>query len=153
METLQRIKDLAREQGRSMSYLCSKMGVTRVYFNDIEKHGREIPLDKLTIIAEALHTTVAYLKGETKQKKPLSKVLSLSDTFTPRETALVIAYRTHPNEQAAVDKLLDVPAGDDEITVYIAAHFGEANSEGIRTKHGAKWSELKNTPETDQDLT
>ena len=77
MTTLQRIKDLAREQGRSMSYLCSKMGVTRVYFNDIEKHGREIPLDKLTIIASALNTTVDYLLGKEPSHLPPSNLSPL----------------------------------------------------------------------------
>jgi repressor LexA len=71
MNTVSRIKQLAKEQGRSIAYLCQKMGVARVYFNDIEKHNREIPLEKLTIIADALRTTVAYLKGETEEKNPL----------------------------------------------------------------------------------
>lgn len=66
MTTVQRIKNLAREQGISMTYLCKKIGLTsRTYFNDIEKHNREIPLDKLSIIASALNTTVGYLRGET----------------------------------------------------------------------------------------
>ncbi|MBR0442946.1 MAG: helix-turn-helix transcriptional regulator [Clostridia bacterium] len=154
MTIVQRIKNLAQEQGISVTYLCKKIGLSsRTYFNDIEKHGREIPLDKLTIIAEALHTTVAYLKGETKQKKPSARTLSLADALTPREISVAIAYRTHPNEQAAVDKLLDVPSGDDELTVYIAAHFGRADSEGYKTMTGAEWAELESTPETDQDLT
>ena len=154
MTIVQRIKNLAQEQGISVTYLCKKIGLSsRTYFNDIEKHGREIPLDKLTIIAEALHTTVAYLKGETKQKKPSARVLSLSDALSPREISVAIAYRTHPNEQAAVDKLLDVPAGDDEITIYNAAYFGQADSEGFKTMPGAEWAELESTPETDQDLT
>lgn len=66
MTTVQRIKNLAREQGISMTYLCKKIGLTsRTYFNDIEKHNREIPLDKLSIIASALNTTAGYLRGET----------------------------------------------------------------------------------------
>lgn len=72
MTIVQRIKKMAQEQGISMAYLCKKIGLSsRTYFNDIEKHSREIPLDKLTIIADALRTTVAYLKGETEEKNPL----------------------------------------------------------------------------------
>ena len=109
--------------------------------------------DTLINMANIFRISVDDILGKEPEKKPTSKVLSLSDTFTPREIALVIAYRTHPNEQAAVDKLLDVPSGDDEIVLYNAAYFGQANSEGIKTMPGAEWKELKNTPSTDQDLT
>ena len=104
-------------------------------------------------LADYFGVTVDYLLGKEQEKKPTAKILSLSDTFTPREIAVVIAYRTHPSEQAAVDKLLDVPSGDDEIVLYNAAYFGQANSEGIKTMPGAGWKELKNTPSTDQELT
>ena len=63
-----------------MSYLCKKMGVARVYFNDIEKSGREIPSEKLAIIADALDTTVDYLLGNTdKKEKPTVKDDGLSE--------------------------------------------------------------------------
>lgn len=72
MATIERIKTLAQERGISLSFLCKKMNVARVYFNDIQKHGREIPPDKLQIIANCLNTTVPYLLGMTDQKeKPL----------------------------------------------------------------------------------
>ena len=108
--------------------------------------------DTLINMANIFQVSVDDILGKEQPKKPLSKVLALSDTFTPREIAVVIAYRTHPSEQAAVDKLLDVPSTPEEITVYNAAYFGEANSEGIRTMPGAEWKELKNTPSTDQGL-
>jgi transcriptional regulator with XRE-family HTH domain len=80
MKSLSRIKGLAKESGRTMSYLCQKMGVARVYFNDIEKSGREIPSEKLAIIADALDTTVDYLLGNTdKKEKPTVKDDGLSD--------------------------------------------------------------------------
>lgn len=117
------------------------------------KNGR-IPRDvTLQKLADYFGVSVDYLLGKEQEKNPTAKILSLSDTFTPREIAVVIAYRTHPSEQAAVDKLLDVPTTPEEITVYNAAYFGEPNSEGFRAMPGAKWSELKNTPPTDQDLT
>ena len=76
--TTQRIRDLAKEQGRSLKYLCDQIGVkSRTYFQDIEKQQREIPADKLEILAATLNTTVEYLGGKTDQKsKP-----SASDQF------------------------------------------------------------------------
>ncbi len=70
MDIISRIKKLAKEQKRSLAYLCAQMGVARVYFNDIEKNNRNIPDDKLEIIARELHTTIAYLKGEINEKEP-----------------------------------------------------------------------------------
>lgn len=73
MVNIDKIKTLAKEKGKSLAFLCKKMGVARVYFNDIEKHGREISLDKLEIIARELDTTVEYLRDETDDpeiKKP-----------------------------------------------------------------------------------
>lgn len=74
MKTIYRVKKLAKERGRSIAYLCQKMGVARVYFNDIEKSGREIPIEKLGIISEALDTSIDYLLGKTdeKEKSPVA---------------------------------------------------------------------------------
>lgn len=46
--------------------------MAKVYFNDIDKSGRDIPSDKLNEIADILDTTPEYLKGETdvKEKTP-----------------------------------------------------------------------------------
>ena len=60
-----RIKSISKEKGISLSFLCSKMGVARVYFNDIEKQNRAIPHDKLEIIADVLNVSVDYILGNT----------------------------------------------------------------------------------------
>ena len=60
-----RIKTISKDKGISMSFLCSKMGVARVYFNDVQKQNRTIPLDKLEIIADVLNVSVDFLLGKT----------------------------------------------------------------------------------------
>ena len=70
METVKKIRELAKVRKRSLAYLCEKIGVSRVYFIDREKNGGKIPEDKLRIIAEELNTTVAYLKGEGDMASP-----------------------------------------------------------------------------------
>lgn len=75
MTTVERIKHIAKEQGRSLTYLCKQLGFTsRTYFNDIEKNNRDIPIDKLTQIAAILGVTVDYLLGNSdipsKAEKP-----------------------------------------------------------------------------------
>lgn len=144
--------DLCNKKGVAPTAACRAVGLSNATFTcwTDESVPRRATLQR---IADYFGVTVDYLLGKEPEKKPTARVLSLADTFTPREIAVVIAYRTHPNEQAAVDKLLDVPASDDEITVYNAAYFGKADSEGFKTMPSSEWDKLKNTPETDQDLT
>ena len=91
--TTQRIRELANEQGRSLKYLCDQIGVkSRTYFQDIEKSNREIPLEKIEIIAKALNTSVDYLTGKTDQKKklPISEQLDALLDGLPAETLIDI---------------------------------------------------------------
>ena len=72
--TTQRIRNLAKAQGRSLTYLCEKLGFKgRTYFTDIENNHRDIPMDKLSIIATLLNTTTDYLLGNTEQAAPKTK--------------------------------------------------------------------------------
>ena len=64
-----RIRELAKQCDLPLAFLCRRIGVAKVYFNDIDKSGRDIPDDKLSIIASILNTTPEYLKGETDQKE------------------------------------------------------------------------------------
>jgi transcriptional regulator with XRE-family HTH domain len=79
LSIINRIRTLSKENGISLSYICKKMDVNRVYFIDCEKSGRTIPDDKLAIIADALHTSVEYLKGETEQKEKQPTLSELSE--------------------------------------------------------------------------
>ena len=66
-----RIRELAKQNDLPLAFLCRRIGVAKVYFNDIDKSGRDIPEDKLSVLADILGTTPAYLKGETdKKEKP-----------------------------------------------------------------------------------
>ena len=69
MSTIDKIRTLSKEKGLSLSFLCKKMNVNRVYFIDCEKNSRTIPDDKLSIIADCLSTSIEYLKGETDEKE------------------------------------------------------------------------------------
>ncbi len=55
--------------------------MAKVYFNDIDKSGRDIPSDKLNEIADILDTTPEYLKGETdvKEKTPAEADVTFDD--------------------------------------------------------------------------
>ena len=65
----------------------------------------------------------------------------------------MIAYRNHPEMQPAVDRLLGVPAEEETVTLYSAAHSKNNTPDEIITISKAEWERLKSLPFTDQDLT
>lgn len=72
MYEIDKIKEIAKEQGKSMSYICEKLNVTTSYFNDVIRGKNTLKPDRLAQIADILDTTPEYLKGETdiKEKAP-----------------------------------------------------------------------------------
>ena len=61
-----RIRTLAKSQGKSVTYICSLIDRRKYYLNDIDKKDdRMISDEDLKTLAINLGTTVAYLKGET----------------------------------------------------------------------------------------
>ena len=80
MSIINRIREMSKQKGISLSFLCKQMNVNRVYFIDCEKTGRKIPDDKLSIIADTLNTSIEYLKGETETKTPPTQKFS-ADTI------------------------------------------------------------------------
>ena len=88
MEIVKKIKSLAQERGIKLNFICTQLGLTsRTYFHDIEKNGRTIPADKLSIIADILNTTPEYLLGLTdKKEKPTAEAVGNDDQlFTEAE--------------------------------------------------------------------
>ena len=85
-----RIRTLSKEKGISLSFICRKLEVAPVYFIDIDKSGRDIPDDKLSIIADILDTTPEYLRGETDVKE---KPDGSTTTIRPDEMKLITEFR------------------------------------------------------------
>lgn len=73
MFNINKIKSLSKENGLSLTYLTNKLGVAKCYFNDLKRLNRDIPDDRLAIIADILGTTTAYLRDETDDPAPIKK--------------------------------------------------------------------------------
>lgn len=83
-----RIKELCGQYGISQKFLCDQVGKQKTYFNDIWR-GRCTPTDgDLQTIANHLHTTSAYLRGET--DVPVPQGIDPTETInaSPRKRAL-----------------------------------------------------------------
>lgn len=148
MTTILRIKETAKEKGIKLSYICERLGFkSRTYFNDVEKNNREIPDDKLQIIADELNTTVAYLKGETDEKnKPAS-----GGELTNHEKKMLDAYRNNPDMQATIDRILGIEK-EGQVLLWAAAQSEDNRAPKVIYMSKERWEKIQNAPDTDDPL-
>lgn len=71
MLNFNRFKELCKENGLSCAYIANKLGKKRSFFTDLKNGKFQLAQADLEIIAAALHTTPAYLLGETDDPAPL----------------------------------------------------------------------------------
>lgn len=119
MVNINKIRAMAKENKRSLSYLVSAIGLnSRTYFNDVEKNGRDIPDKYLSIIAKELNTTVAYLRDETNVKeKPSASSAELNldkNTIVVRGRDGSVETKTLTDKQfhalqVIIDQFTDAP--------------------------------------------
>lgn len=59
-----RIKEMAKKQGVSLSFLAKKLDMYPSYISDAKNKGLDLPDERIQIIADILNCSKAYLKGE-----------------------------------------------------------------------------------------
>ena len=85
-----RMNALFYETGVKKTFVADRLNRNRTIFNDWEK-GKSVPSDaQLEIVAQALGTTTAYLRGETdiKERNPLQ-----TSDLTASEQEMLKAFR------------------------------------------------------------
>ena len=98
MVNVNKIKNLAKEQGITITHLCSLVGKQRGWLKDIKIKNLDISDENLIKIADALNTTVEYLRDETEEKeKPLTE-----QGFTEEEKRLLELYNKASEEDKKV---------------------------------------------------
>lgn len=85
-----RIKALAKEKGITLAFICSRLGVRRQYFSDVQAGKSSISEERLKIVADILDTTPEYLRGETDKKEKPDVNIELSE----QEKHLIEIIRT-----------------------------------------------------------
>lgn len=66
---IKNIQQYSKSQGITMKYLCDLLGKRKSFLAEVRNGKDKLDDNELDIIAEALHTTPAYLKGETDDPK------------------------------------------------------------------------------------
>ena len=80
MLEIDRIKLLAKERHRSLSYICENIGLkSRSFFSDVEANKVQLTEERLQQIADILDTTTDYLHGKTDKKEKPDEIAGLSE--------------------------------------------------------------------------
>lgn len=146
-----RIVKLRKSLGITQDALSQMVGYTsRSSINKIEKGLVDIPLSKIIGIADALHTTPAYLMGWEDQNK-INSPKPLTSPITEEEVTVVEAYRAQPEVQTAVKRVLGLEDG----SMYIAAQTKPNNKyvkQKINKADPEQSAKLHNAPEDSTDI-
>ena len=107
-------------------------------------------------ISDYFGVSVDYLLGKTENPSPeqsnkSSKVIDFVFAQTAHERDVMAAYRSQPELQMAVDKLLGLEI-DDKVYLYTAAHSDDKRLDDIMTMPKKDWERIKQAPQTDEDL-
>lgn len=97
MVEIDRIKQLSKEKGITLSFICSKLGLQRGYLKDVGNGKTALPENRLEIIADILGTTADYLHGKTDVKEKAATI-SGSD-LTADELEFISKFRALPPEK------------------------------------------------------
>ncbi len=110
-ETAQAIKEVAKERGAATGEMLAELGLNKNTLSSMTSRGSWLQADSLGRIADYLNCSTDYLLGRTSAPdQPMQ-------FQTTKEQQLIAAYKSHPELQLAVDKLL----GIDEVAVYASA--------------------------------
>lgn len=117
MVNVAKIKDLAKEKGISITFICSKLGQQRSYLNDVKNGKTSISPERLQIIADILNTTPEYLRDETEQKeKPVQEDEPGQDLVVVHRNGKRITYHITDEKLKALEPLLkELEANSDDI--------------------------------------
>lgn len=110
----ERLRTLRNNYGLSQQKLADKIGtVSKSSINMYERGDREPGLETMEAFADFFNVDIDYLYGKSdipNRSRDENSIHFSADSFilSPHEKALVIAYRSHPEMQDAVDRLLEV---------------------------------------------
>ena len=127
---LDRLNELIEQKGISRKQFLDDVGLNKNTLRNWELNNTVPTKPILLAIAAYFNVSVDYLLGETDVKQVNSAAFSEAVLLSPHERKLIAAYRSRPEMQSSVNKLLDVQETDasqllEKIKVRIAA--GELN--------------------------
>ena len=102
-----RIKDIREDHDLEQKDIAKLLGISRQYYSRYELGQVDLPIRHYIVLAKFYNVSIDYLCGATDTPKPLYNVKQKPDTLQTYDR-LIEHYRTRPDMQSAVDKLLDI---------------------------------------------
>lgn len=123
MHEIDKIKKLAKEQGKSLSFICAQLKTSRTFFLDVERGKSSLKPDRLAQIADILGTTPEYLRGETDIKEKPAENGELSEDDMK---LLKICRQLPPEFQRAIARLDELsPSQQQALKAVLLSYFSE----------------------------
>lgn len=120
---IDRIEELAKEKGLSLSYINAQIGMRRTYLAEVKKGRSSIPADRLAQIADILGTTPEYLCGETDIKEKPAENGELSEDDIK---LIKICHQLPPEFQRAISRLDELsPSQQQALKAVLLSYFSE----------------------------
>ena len=141
---------LCSNNGLSPNAAAKEMGISSGSVTEWKK-GREPHIGTLKKIADYFGVSVSALTEDSSEQISVKPSFSLTTPINEKESRVLFAYRTHPEMQPAVDKLLGI-TDDGNVTLYTAAKSAENHKPEITQMPKDKWDTITTTPETEEDL-
>ena len=148
---------LCNQRGEAPTAVCARIGLSNATYscwtdNSVPRKATLMKIaDYFGVTAESLLAdTETTEKAPTKVLSPITPELG---TLTRHEVNVILRYRSKPELQGAVDKLLDVPDGDTQlIPAYVAAHSEDGTPDRIEHLTPDEVKRLENAPPADFDF-
>ena len=145
---LSRIEKLCADRKISLHMAFVESGVGKNFKSNMKTANPSV--GKITMLANYFGVTVDYLIGNTELPNH-HKSVTIVTPINEKESRVLFAYRSHPEIQATVDKLLGV-SDDGDVTLYAAAKSTDNHEPTITSMAHDKWDVIENAPNTDDKL-
>lgn len=126
-----RFKTLRAEKKLTQQILSDKLKISKSSINMYERGEREPGFATLISIADFFDVDIDYLLGRQDKKRKIDIMINTPDSnhnvLTKREYKIIAAYRSQPEMQPAVDRLLGVTSQSEHL-MPIAAHNDKAQN-------------------------
>lgn len=151
----EKIKKLRISEGLSQIELANMLNTTKQNIYKYESGiVTNIPSDKIEQIANIFKVSPCYIMGWDENAFTNSNPNSTKNQviLSSHEVNVINAYRSKPDMQPVVDKILDVK--EEKKYIRFVAARSENGQSPIRTEEVSKelYEDLLNAPETDLDL-
>lgn len=119
---------LLKQRDRNINELASTIGVSpQTLYSISKRNNTKVDLDVLQKIADELSVTLDYFCTDTRRN--VNDDMNLSDI----EKKLIASYRSHPEMQSAVNKMLDINTEDGNANDIASDIVSELSKDAIHT--------------------